>query len=232
MKYIFCLISILFSVGTFADSRIVAIKGYGVVEVEADIIDIGFEVANTDYKDLESAKKDVEKRSYKIVKSIVKLGISEEDISSPHYYVDTEKGYRDRECPEFWKPSVVRGIEVRIKDISKYGAVLDTIVSNGVSRIDSVEPNILDTSKLERKAMLIAIEDSKEQARFLAESYGTKIGKIHSIGERKYRNNFGIEEVVVTGMRASAPERDDIPYQFKPGKVEVEADIYVEFELE
>lgn len=232
MKYIFFLISIFFSIGALADSRIVAIKGYGIVEAEADIIDIGFEVKNTDYKDLEVAKKDVEKRSSKIVNSLLKLGISEEDIRSPDFYVDTEKGYKDRECPDFWRPTVTRGIEVRLKDISKYGVVLDAIVGNGVTRIDSVESDILDTSELERKAMLIAIEDSKEQARFLAESYGTKIGKIHSIGERQYRNSFGVEEVVVYGIRASAPDRDDIPYQFKPDKVEVEADIYVEFELE
>lgn len=231
-KMIFFISLFVLPISSWGESRLVAIKGFGSVEVEADIIEMDFAVANTNYKDVDEAKKDVEKRSSNIVEALVKLGVDEADVTSPHFEVDVERHYRDRECPDSWIPEVTRFMELTLKDISKYGRVLDVLVKNGVTRIDSVEPDILDSKPYEKKALTIAIEHAKAQAKFLAESFGAKLGKIHNIGERQYRNKNNLEEVVVSGIRSSLPERDDIPYEFKPGKVEVEADIYVEFELE
>lgn len=231
-KLIFFISMLVLPIIAWSEPRLVAIKGFGSVEVEADTIEMSFSVANTNYKNVDEAKQDVEKRSGNIVVALIKLGISEADIVSPHFEVDVERNYRDRECPDSWVPEVTRYMDLTLKDISKYGRVLDVLVKNGVTRVESVEPGILDSKTYEKKALTVAIENAKVQAKFLAESFGARLGKIHNIGERKYRNNSNLEEVVVSGIRASLPERDDMPYEFKPGKVEIEADIYVEFELE
>lgn len=231
-KSIFFIPLLVLSMNSWAEPRLVSIKGLGSVEVEADIIEMSFVVANTNYKDVDEAKKDIERRSSNIVEALVKLGISETDIISPHFEVDAERHYGDRECDDSWVPEVTRYMELTLKDIRKYGRVLNVLVKNGVTRVESVEPGILDSKLYEKKALTVAIENAKAKASFLAESFGAKLGRIHNIGERKYRNNNNLEEVVVSGIRASLPESDDIPYAFKPGKVKVEADIYVEFELE
>ena len=232
MKYIFMVMGMLLAADTFANSRLISIKGYGTIEVEADVINISFSVANTDSKDIATAKRDVEIRSSKIVDALLELGVSAEDISSPNFHVAAEPRYGDDDCLQYWRPEVERVLEVRIKEISKYGAALDALVSNGVSSVDTVEPEVFDIKKRELDALSVAIEDAKQQAAFLAKSFGETIHGVYSIGERKYRNRHGLEEIVMTGIRASKRKNDEMPYEFKPGKIIIEADIYVEFELE
>jgi len=233
MKYNFLalLLFLFLPIHAWSDPGIVAIKGYGSLEIDPDMIEISFAVANTTLKQLNEAKVDVEKRSKKIVKSLIKHGLSEDDITSPNFKVNAERSFRGRDCPDSWVPTVERNIEITLKDIKKYGKVLDILVENGITRIISVEPGILDSAAYERKALSIAIKNAKEQAKFLAKGFDAKVGKIHNIGERKYRNNFHLEEVMVAGVRASVENKEDIPYNFNPGKVSIEADIYVEFEL-
>lgn len=217
------------SVFAYSDPRIIAIEGKGSFEYPAELIRIDFSVYNQSDRDVKKAKDKVERASTSIVKALVQLGINEKDIVSPSFTVDLDEQYDD-DCPKGYVPVVGRDMEVLLRDIKLYRKVIDALVENGATTIGRVESEVSDIKKYEQKAMLAAIADAKEQAKLLVEGLGGKLGKVHSIGEKRLRNSSYIEEVVVAGLRSSI--REEIPYNFAPEPVEISANLYVEFEIE
>ena len=231
MKKILLIISLsILSVYAYSDPRIVAIKGSGSFEYPAETIRVDFSVFNQTDRDVKAAKSKVERASTAIVASLIKLGISEKDIFSPSFTVDLEDQYDGDDCPKGYIPVVGREMEVLIRDVKPYRKVIDALVENGATTIGRVQSEVEDMEKYEQRAMLAAISDAKKQAKFLVENLGGKLGRVHSVGEKRIRNGSYIEEVVVSGIRASV--LDEIPYDFQPEPVEVSASIYVEFEIE
>lgn len=230
-KFVFCAILLLTPFYGWADSQLVAVTGHGKVSLDPDKIDISFAVGNTKFKDVEEAKADVEKRAKKIAQALRKLGVKEDDISSPRFEVNAEQSRFGDQCQDEWYPTVTRYIEFTLRDVKKYGTALDVLVKNGMTRLQNISPGIVDELPHKNKALADAIKDAKSQAAFLAKNFDTKIAGIHSIGERQYRNNFMMKEAMQFSARDVQQEKDESPYDFKPGKIDIEANIYVEFEL-
>ena len=231
MKKLVLLASLIFlSVSAYSDSRLISITGSGSFEYPAEMIRIDFSVFNQTDRDIKIAKSKVERASTKIIRSLIDLGISEKDIFSPSFTIDLDDQYDDEDCLKGYVPIVGRDMEVLLRDIKLYRKVIDALVENGATTIGSVQSEVNDMEKYEQRAMLAAIDDAKNQAKFLVENLGGKLGKVHSIGEKRTRNRSHVEEIIVSGIRASL--RDEIPYDFQPEPVEVSANIYVEFEIE
>lgn len=220
----------LLSEFTYSDPRIIAIQGAGSFEYPAEMIRIDFSVFNQSDQDIKVAKSKVERVSTAIVRSLIELGINEKDIFSPSFTVDLDDQHDGDDCPKGYLPIVGRDMEVLIRDIKLYRKVIDTLVENGATSIGSVQSEVEDMEKYEQRAMLAAIDDAKKQAEFLVKNLGGELGKVHSVGEKRTRNRSHIEEILVSGIRASL--RGEIPYDFQPAPVEVSANIYVEFEIE
>ena len=216
----------------FADARIVAIEGKGKFHVDADQIDISISVSNTSISEINLAKQDVERRSSSIVKALLKLGIDEDDVVSPQFRINAQPPFNRGVESERWVPQVSRVIDFEIKNIESYNAVLNALVQHGVTTINSVQPRLVDPKPHERKALELAIENAKKQADFLAESFGSKIKRVHSIGNREYRSDLRMQETLVRGIAAANATDSVDAHEFKPGPVVVEAVIRVEFELE
>ncbi|WP_028886845.1 SIMPL domain-containing protein [Teredinibacter turnerae] len=231
MKKIILIIFLsILSVCAHSDPSIIAIRGSGSFEYPAEAIRIEFSVYNQTDRDVKTAKSKVESASTAIVTSLINLGVSEKDIFSPSFTVDLEDQYDGENCPKANVPVVGRDMEVLLRDVKLYRKVIDALVENGATTIGRVQSEVEDIERYERRATLAAIADAKNQAKFLVENFGGKLGKVHSIGEKRIRNKPYIEEVIVSGIRSSV--KDEIPYDFQPEPVEVAANIYVEFEIE
>lgn len=229
-RFIYFAFLIAVSVSAHSDPRIISVEGKGRFEYPAEMIRIDFSVFNQSDRDIKDAKAKVDRASTALVRSLVKLGINEKDILSPSFSIESDDGYDQDDCPIEPMPIVGRNMEVLVRDIKLYRKVIDALVENGVTSIGTIESEVADLEKYKRSAMLAAIDDAKKQAAFLVENLGGTLGKVHSIGEKRTHNFSKIEEIVVSGIRAS--DRDEIPYDFQPKPVEVLASIYVEFEIE
>ncbi len=231
MKKLILIVSLsILSAYAYSDPRIIAVSGSGSFEVQAEVIRINFSVFNQSDRDVKVAKTKVERASKAIVESLIDLGVADKDIYSPYFTVDLDGRYDSDDCPNGYVPVVGRNMEVLLRDVSLYRKVIDALVENGATEIGRVEGEVADIEKYEQRAMLAAIDDAKNQARFLVENLGGKLGRVHSIGEKRNWRRSNLEELVVSGVRASL--RDEDPYEFQPEPVEVSASIYVEFEID
>ena len=211
-----------------AEKRLVSVTGSATIEVPADIVRIGFSVESRDIADPNEAKGRVDKTANGVLAAVYELGVAKEDITTDGFYLEQNTDYED-ECDNSNMPLVGRAFELTLRDLTKYNSVINALVESGISEIDSSRIDVSNRSEIENRAMAQAIRDAKSQAAFLAESLDAKLGAVHKIGHRRTNSSTYLEEVMVSGLRRSSSKYEHL--NFSPAPIEVNAGIYVEFEI-
>lgn len=211
-----------------AEMRLVSVTGSATIEVPADIVRIGFSVENRDIADTNKAKDRIDELSNRVLGTVYKLGIKEEDITTDGFYLEQDPEYEE-ECIKSYIPMVGRTFELTLRDLTKYNSIINALVESGISEIDSSRVDVSNRSEIENKAMAQAIKDAKSQAAFLAESLDAKLGAVHKIGHRRTNSSTYLEEVMVASLRSTSNKYEHL--NFSPAPIEVNASIYVEFEI-
>ncbi len=216
---------------SIAKQRIIAVEGSGMVEAVPDLIRISYNVFNLHKDDPSKAKVKVDEISSLSVQTLIKLGLSEKDITSSSLNVETAEDYDDNGNTSIIGHVVRRDIDIVIRDINLYGDVIQTLVDSQVSEIYSVKPDVSNYEDLKREALASAARSARSNAEFLAKQFGAKLDKVHQIGKQNIRRQYSLEEIIVTARKRSASNVKSTPYEFKPGNVKVSSDVYVEFQL-
>ena len=76
-----------------------------------------------------------------------------------------------------------------------------------------------------------AARKAREQADFLAAQFDAEVARVHQIGRQDIQRHFGMEEVAVTAAKRGDASEPPI-HDFKPAKVKISSNVFVEFELE
>lgn len=214
-----------------AGDRIISVNGSGTIETAPDIIRINYSIFNVQKSDVAKAKAVVDKISAESVKALIALGIKEDDVTSSSLSIETAEDYDDNDNPIILGQVVKRDIDVVIRDITIYSAVIQALVDNKVSEIGSVKPDVSNYEQLKQDALALAAKDAQKNAEYLAKQFGARLDRVHQIGRQNVTRQFSLEEVIVTGMKAKSSNTKSATYEFQPGNVKVSSDVYVEFEL-
>ncbi len=221
---------LFFSSSLYAEGRLIAVRGFAEIEVVPDVILMNVEVSKSSKDNATKAKSELDALASRIASGLIKLGISENDISSSTLMMEKDYDYiNDKRI--FIGYVFNRDIDVVIRDVSKYSKVVQVLVDEGVTAIKYVESDISDRDALEQKALAAASSKAKEKAGFLAKQFGAKLGPVYTIGKQDVDSEgITLEEIVVTAQKRTSDET--VLYEFNPAPIKVESSIYVEFELE
>lgn len=230
-KIVILLTLALLSTFSNAGERVISVEGSGTIEAIPDLIRISYSVSHLHKSDLAKAKAKVDQVSSQSVEALTELGVSENDITSSSMRVETVEDYDDRGIDVVIGHYVHRDVDIVIRNVSLYGAVIQALVDSQVSEIVSVKPDVSNYADLKRKALASAARSARANAKFLAEQFGAELGPVQQIGKQNIRRKYGLEEVVVTAHSRSPSDAEINLYDFKPGKVKVSSEVYVEFQL-
>jgi hypothetical protein len=176
-------------------------------------------------------RKIIEDRVSDSVTGLLEVEILEDAISS--YELGIERDYYYEGDTRRYKGfSGYRNIEVEIKDLSKYSAVYKAITSIGNIIVNDVGPSVAEMGEYHSQAILQAAENAKHKAAVMAEALGVKVGKPNGIRETKVASVRGsfIDEISVMALKSASDPEARI-YEFHTGTIEVEANLFVDFEL-
>jgi uncharacterized protein YggE len=117
-----------------------------------------------------------------------KQGIAPRDLQTSGLSIQAQYSYPQNEdgTP---KPPVLTGymvsntLTVRIRDLSKVGAVIDQAVTLGVNQGGDIRFTNEDPAKTVAEARAEAVKNAIDKARTLAEAAGVKLGRILEITE-------------------------------------------------
>jgi len=158
----------------------ITVKGTGSVEVVPDEAIVRFGVMSEE-KSLQKAYQKNTDNMNAVIASVKNLGIEGGDIKSSSYsitpiYPRDEKGYQIPGKPATFRVS--QQLTVKVRDISKIGALIDKVISSGTNTFGGIQFDSSKSEALQVEAKVKAAKDAKEKAKLLADSLGVKIGKV------------------------------------------------------
>jgi uncharacterized protein len=155
--------------------------------------------------------------------SLRNLGIADKNIQTLNFSVTPQYANSNNAPARLTGYRVNNEVSVRLEDIAKLGALLDTLVGAGANQMNDVRFDISDPAPLLEKARAQAIADARVQAETYAKAAALTLGPILSISQA------GSE---VRPLRMAAP----MIFAAKPvpvaaGEQSVSADVTVVWEI-
>jgi uncharacterized protein YggE len=125
-----------------------------------------------------------------LLETLKAAGIEARDIQTSGFSVSPNYVYTDaRDANGYQLPPKINGyqvyntVNVRVRELSTLGSVLDKAVTVGANTINGVSFSVADPSKLYDEARKLAFADAKKKAELYATAAGEELGDLRNINE-------------------------------------------------
>lgn len=208
-------------------SPFIQVNGHAQLEVAPDMAYVSLTLEKTDL-DAKAARADVEGRTAKVIALARKLGIADKDIDAPSVSVFPQYGWvvessvASKRSYKLIGHHVTRGVTLTLRDLSRYGELVDGLFDAGVTDLGNVVMDRSDRDALQQKARTQAVADAHDKATGLAKSAGVNLGAVYSISDQG--GGGGPRPVM---MAAMARDSSGATPEYLNGKIEISADVQV-----
>lgn len=164
--------------------RTISLTGIGEVRAAPDEATIAIGVVHQ-AQTAAAALKDNNAAMAEIFASLKADGIEERDIQTANFSVNPRYVYpKDNSGPPTIEGyEVSNEVSVRVRDLSKLGALLDKVVQSGSNRINGVNFSLSQPQEAENEARRRAVANARAKAELYTKAAGVKLGEVQSISE-------------------------------------------------
>jgi uncharacterized protein YggE len=221
---------VLSACGTTAEQpRTLNVSGNGLVSLTPDIAYIYVGV-HTDDPNLSTAVSKNNAQAQALVDALKKAGVAGKDIQTSNFSVYTNNNQSfdkvtGQATPNGTFYSVDNTVYVTIRDLSKLGSLLNTVVDAGANSINSISFDVADKSAAMAQARQKAMTNASNLAAELAKTAGVKLGEIQNV---TYSDNSPMPYYGMGGGGASAPNAS-VPIQ--PGQTQISVTVSVTYTI-
>ncbi|HQV95182.1 MAG TPA: SIMPL domain-containing protein [Anaerolineales bacterium] len=168
--------------GNSAPNRTLSVAGSGTANLVPDIAYIYLGV----HTELPSASEAVQAnnaQTQQMIEALTNFGIDAKDIRTTNFSIYPF----DKYDPLTGTPtgekyySVDNTVYVTIRDLSKLGGLLDTVVTAGANTVNSIQFDVADKDSALKQARADALKDAKSKAEELSSVAGVSLGEIQTI---------------------------------------------------
>ncbi|MBF8982047.1 SIMPL domain-containing protein [Lutibacter sp. B2] len=196
------------------------LEGRGSIKVQPDIAIVTLGVV-TENKELKIAQEENAKDSTRMLDSLKKMGIKEDDIETEAYSIDLQYDYIEGQ-KIFRGYKVTHNFKITIRDLEKTGKIIDTAVSNGANVVKNIYFTLSNPSIYYRQALTLAIQDAIEKAEVIENKLQVIVNKTPTrISEERYDH--------IPLYKRPSLGSPDTTTPIKAGKVEIIANIKAVF---
>jgi len=214
----------------------ISVSGKGEIYAKPDLALITFSVKNEAKEVSEAMRKNTEKMNA-VISFIKEQGVEEKDLKTTSFNIYPRYEYRKDEREGYFYPQgkrvlvgyeVIQSLQVKIRDLTKIGAILEGATSKGANLVGNLQFTIDKQEELKAKAREEAIKRAKDKAKEIASQLGVRLLRITSFREttsvpRYYR---GLKEVV--GMGGG---EEVIQPQIEAGENKIEVNVSITYEI-
>jgi len=169
---------------TSSTPKTMSISGTGVISVKTDQATVILGV----YTEDKSAGNAIEENAAlmtAVINALKQLGFTDDDMKTTSYGVTPTYNWEINSVVGY---QVTNLIELKIKDLSKVGPVIDAAAAAGANRVDSISFGISDATAqtMKLQAYTAAINDAKAKSDIITSGLDVTITGIQSITESYY----------------------------------------------
>ncbi|HEX3709716.1 MAG TPA: SIMPL domain-containing protein [Pseudolabrys sp.] len=203
-----------------AADRLVTVTGEASISVKPDtaVIRVG---VNSQGKTAKAASEANAREMTAVLAAIKADGIEDRDIQTSHLSLQPQYDPNKAGTARLLGFQVTNQLTVKIRDIGKLPAFLDSTVAAGANEMSGIEFIVSEQSKLLDRVRAEAIADARRKAELYARAAGTKVGHVVSIMDE---GAAPPPRPVMQAMRAGA-----VP--IAPGEQTLRAAVTVSYEL-
>lgn len=163
----------------------------------------------------------------KVMAAIRAAGIAERDIQTSGINLNPNYKYVENAPPTIVGYQASNNVNVKVRDLSKLGKVLDTFVEQGANQINGPSFEVDKPDEAYDEARIAAIKKAQARAQTYADALGLKVRRIVSISEGGA--SFPRPMPMMRAMAADAGFAKET--SVAPGESTLSANIEVVFEL-
>lgn len=173
---LFTMLSFLTQAQEIKPIPMVTVSGEGKIKVIPDQVSltIGVETKGTNSAEV---KKENDIKIDAVLKSIKKFAVAKEDYQTERVSLYPNYDYEKKKQTY----TATQTVQILLRDLSKYDALMGELTVTGVNRIDNVEFKSSKFQLLQSDARKLAVKDAKAKAEDFASGLSQKIGKAISI---------------------------------------------------
>jgi uncharacterized protein YggE len=221
----------------------ISVSGAAEIRVVPDEVVLRFSIEDRDQK-LADAVKACDTSTAAVLAFVKAAGIADKDVQSDFITIEPVFDRRDGDesmAPRFFRAG--RGFAVRLRDVAKFDALLEGILTSGADRVEDVEFRTTALRKHRDLARQQAVRAAREKAVALAGELGAKVGKpvsIHETSGGGVRNGSSgrgdrwatAQNIVQDAGRGDATPETDPDQKLAAGMIGVTSRVDVTFTLE
>ncbi|MGI8475734.1 MAG: SIMPL domain-containing protein [Thermomicrobiales bacterium] len=204
---------------------IVSVAGSGMVEVAPDTASItaGVNIVNPKLSEAQAQATDT---MGKIIAALKAAGVADKDIQTTNFSVNINQNYDSNGASsQITGYTVGNQVMVTVRDLTKLGSLLDTVVGQGANTIYGITFSVADPTPAASQARKAAVADATRRATEPAAAAGLKLGRLLSISE-----TYGAPSAAMSyASGAGAMDKASVPVQ--AGTSMVSVDVQMSFEL-
>ena len=179
---------------------------------------------------LREARERLEARAAELIDTLESAGFEGDAISAGSLAVQPEHlaGSRgeDGEREPLVRTRLERPFQVKLDDLERLPLLLDALTEAGVNALDGVSYDLADRDAATDEALVKALERARHKAELMAETLGITLGPVASVSETR-------SPVFQPRMMAmSADARESARAEYRPGTIDIEAGVSVNWEIE
>jgi hypothetical protein len=200
----------------------VDVTGEGVVRAVPDEVTISVRVENTG-NEAKALKMLNDNIVNDVLQTIKRMEIKDKYVQTE--YVKLSKNYDYN--TKTYNYSANQTISIYLKDLQKYGSLMDDLMSSGINRIDGISFSSSKEMELKSQARKKAVENAVMKAKEYVGVLNQTIGKAVSISE--FQNSIAPQPM----YRAMAMQGDSAVEKetLAPGEIEIRINVNVRFVL-
>jgi len=227
MKTIFTFIVLLITATTIAQTNpqpTVNVTGEGIVRVVPDEVTVSVRVEN-EGKNAKEIKKENDRIVNNVLAFVKSMNIEDKYVSTEYIRLNKNYDYNTKT----YNYSANQSLSIKLKDLSKYEALMNGLLDTGINRIDGISFSSSKSDSLEAEARKKAVANAKMKAEEYVSVLNQTIGKAVSISEYSSVNNppQPIYKMAIMESDSSAGGQQTLA----PGEMEIKIMVNISFLL-
>ena len=209
-----------------ADSTLLSVSATAEASRVPDIATISTGVV-TQAADANAAMRANAQQMDKVREAIKAAGIADRDVQTSGINLHPQYRYAENQPPTITGYQATNTVNVKVRDLSKLGKVLDAFVEQGANQVNGPSFEVDKPDEAYDEARVAAIRKAQARAQTYADALGLKVRRIVSIDE----GSGGFRPpVMYGGMRAMAADAK-METQVAPGESNLSVTLNIVFEL-
>lgn len=119
----------------------------------------------------------------KVVAAIRAAGIAERDVQTTGININPQYKYVENQPPTITGYQASNTVSLKVRDISKLGRVLDTLVAQGANQVNGPSFEIDQPEEAYDEARIAALKKAQARAETYAKAMGLRVRRVVSISE-------------------------------------------------